>query len=162
MLQLTSAGRDAQHTVRDAEDHSPGVDSLAGVSPLVGLLDILDDQRPPAVFAGEAHPVGARGTRHPDVLKGVGTSWGARPGLAYLRLLGIWPQLSLQEMRGVGTPTATQVKRMVSPGATWMNSSGGVMTCGGTGVEGTGSGEVVRKGSQEERSVNYFKRHQGR
>lgn len=41
------------------------------------------------------------------------------------------PQLSLQVMMGVGTPTAWQVKVTVEPRADWMDSSGGLVTKGG-------------------------------
>lgn len=41
------------------------------------------------------------------------------------------PQLSLQVMMGVGTPTAWQVNVTVAPRAAWTDSSGGLVTEGG-------------------------------
>lgn len=41
------------------------------------------------------------------------------------------PQLSLQVIMGVGTPTAWQVNVTVAPRATWTDSSGGLVTAGG-------------------------------
>lgn len=49
----------------------------------------------------------------------------------HLPLMGIWPQLSLQVMMGVGTPTATQLKVTVSPRSASIDSSGGLVTVGG-------------------------------
>lgn len=48
-----------------------------------------------------------------------------------LSLLGICPQLSLQVMMGVGTPTAWQVNVTVDPRAASTDSSGGLTTVGG-------------------------------
>lgn len=49
----------------------------------------------------------------------------------HLPLTGMCPQLSLQVMMGVGTPTAWQVNVTVDPRAAWTDSSGGLVTEGG-------------------------------
>lgn len=56
---LTSAGSKTQHPIRDTKHHSAGVDGLAGVSPLIGLFHVLDDQGPTALLTGDRHSAGS-------------------------------------------------------------------------------------------------------
>ena len=46
-------GREGQHPVRDAEHQALGVDGLAAVGPLVGLLDVTDGEGAAAVLTGK-------------------------------------------------------------------------------------------------------------